>query len=229
MDLYGQTSKSLPQKFIIQAIEIILIGVSWWILFGQGGAWCESHLNIQNELGGENRRIIVLTFSIIIFVRIGYLMFFMLKRRIPWEEAVGVPIAFGLYYVGFSLFVLPSSSPLGPLAYLAVALFVIGCVLNTGGEMLRYHWKKNPENAGKIYTQGFFKYSRHINYFGDILWVSAYAIITDNWYAILIPLLLFSLFAFYNAPKLDRYLKSKYGSDYDEYAQRTKMLIPFIY
>ncbi|MBK8492686.1 MAG: DUF1295 domain-containing protein [Saprospirales bacterium] len=38
-------------------------------------------------------------------------------------------------------------------------------VLNSGGEILRHQWKKKPENKGKIYTQGFFKYSRHINYF----------------------------------------------------------------
>jgi len=32
-----------------------------------------------------------------------------------------------------------------------------------------------------------------------------------------------------NAPELDKYLKEKYGKEYDEYAGKTKMLIPFIY
>ncbi|MBU2045605.1 MAG: DUF1295 domain-containing protein, partial [Bacteroidetes bacterium] len=72
-------------------------------------------------------------------------------------------------------------------------------------------------------------YSRHINYFEDILWVIAYALITKNVWSVTIPLFLFSFFAFYNAPKLDKYLKEKYGNDYDDYAKRTKMLIPFIY
>ena len=102
-------------------------------------------------------------------------------------------------------------------------------VLNSAGEILRNQWKKSPENIGKIYTDGFFKYSRHINYFGDLLWVIAYAMITKNVWSISIPIFLFSFFAFYNAPKLDKYLKEKYGNDYDEYAKKTKMLIPFIY
>ena len=84
-------------------------------------------------------------------------------------------------------------------------------------------------NKDKIYTEGFFKYSRHINYFGDILWVAAYALVTKNWYAATIPIILFCFFALYNAPKLDKYLKDKYGKSYEEYAKKTKMLIPYIY
>lgn len=156
-------------------------------------------------------------------------MFFLLKRKIPWEESFGIPFAFAIYYIGFSLLVLPSSVPIGGLDYFAIGLFIFGSMLNTGGEILRNRWKKNPFNQGRIYTKGFFKYSRHINYFGDILWVSAYAIITKNWYSAAIPVLLFCAFAFYNAPKLDKYLKTKYGKDYEEYARKTKMLIPFIY
>ncbi|MCG2459381.1 DUF1295 domain-containing protein [Flavobacteriaceae bacterium F89] len=35
---------------------------------------------------------------------------------------------------------------------------------------MKNKWKKNPEYKRKIYTDGFFKFSRHLNYFGDILW-----------------------------------------------------------
>jgi protein-S-isoprenylcysteine O-methyltransferase Ste14 len=84
-------------------------------------------------------------------------------------------------------------------------------------------------HRGQIYSDGFFKYERHINYLGDILWIIAYSMITKNWYAALIPVFIFCFFAFYNAPKLDKYLKGKYGSDYDDYARKTKILIPFLY
>lgn len=156
-------------------------------------------------------------------------MFFLLKRKIPWQESFGIPFAFAIYYIGYSLLVLPASTPVNGLDYFAAALFIFGCTLNTRGEILRNRWKKNSANKGKIYTNGFFKYSRHINYFGDILWVTAYALITKNWYAVFIPILLFCAFAYYNAPKLDKYLKNKYGKDYEEYEKKTKMLIPFIY
>jgi len=229
MDLYGQKSKSIPQKIVIHLIELVWIGLSYWILFQDGGNWSAGHLHIQNAMGAPDRRIIIFTFNIVTFLRLAYTMLFMLKRKIPLEEGISVPLAFAIYFVGFSLFVLPTSTPIGGIDYLAITLFLAGCVLNSGSEMLRDKWKKKPENKGKIYTRGFFKYSRHINYFGDILWATGYAIMSNNWYAGIVPIFLFCFFAFFNAPKLDKYLNQKYGNDYIEYAKRTKMLIPFIY
>ncbi len=229
MDLYGQQSKSLPQKITIHLIEILLIWFSYLILFGQGGDWIQTHLHIQNATGTPARRAVIFVFNLAIFIRLAYSTFFLVKRKMPWEESISVGFAFALYYVGFSLFVLPRSTPLDWFDYTAIGIFTLGCFLNTGGEILRDRWKKKPENKGKIYTGGLFRYSRHINYFGDILWVAAYAMVTRNWYAISIPVLLFFFFAFYNAPKLDEYLKEKYGKGYDDYAARTRMLIPFLF
>jgi protein-S-isoprenylcysteine O-methyltransferase Ste14 len=229
MELYGQQSKSIPQKIIIHVLEILLLWLSFWILFQNGDTWVESTLYIHNSTELNERRTIIFAFNIITFIRFSFMMIALLKRKIPWEESISVPFAFSLYFIGFSLFVLPTSKPIDSIDYLGILLFVIGSVLNSGGEILRNKWKKNPENKGEIYTGGFFKYSRHINYFGDLLWVIAYTIVTRNWYAISIPVFLFCFFAFYNAPKLDSYLKSKYGQDYDNYASKTKMLIPFIY
>jgi protein-S-isoprenylcysteine O-methyltransferase Ste14 len=229
MELYGQNSKSIPQKIVIHLIEILLLWLSYWILFQSGGTWFERHLHIHNATTGTERRKIIFTFNVIIFIRLAYMMIVLLKRKIPWEESVGIPFAFALYFIGYPLFVLPSFDPVNWLDYFSIGLFIVGCVLNTGGEILRGEWKKKPENKGKIYTGGFFKYSRHINYFGDILWVAAYAMVTKNCYSMAIPIFLSCFLTFYNAPKLDKYLKNKYGSGYDEYAQKTKMLIPFIY
>lgn len=229
MELYGQYSKSIPQKIIVHLLEIVLLWLSFWILFQEGGNWIANILNIHNAVEGADRRIVIFAFNIITFLRLGYMMIFLLKRKIPWQESVSVPMAFALYYIGFSLFVLPTNQAIAALDFIAIALFIIGSVLNSGGEILRNRWKKNPDNKGKIYAGGFFKYSRHINYFGDLLWVIAYAMITRNWYSISIPIFLFCFFAFFNAPKLDTYLKEKYGKQYDDYAQKTRMLIPFLY
>jgi protein-S-isoprenylcysteine O-methyltransferase Ste14 len=229
MDLYGQKGKSIPQKVVIHLFELLLLWLSYWILFQSGGAWVKDHLNIGNAAVNINRRIIIFTLNVIIFLRLAYMMIFLLKRKIAWEESVSVPLAFALYFIGFPLFVLPISQPIDGLDYFAFSIFIIGCVLNSGGEILRNNWKNKPENKGEIYTGGLFKYSRHINYFGDILWVSAYALITKNIWSVTIPIFLFSFFAFYNAPKLDKYLKEKYGKEYDDYSKKTKMLIPFIF
>jgi steroid 5-alpha reductase family enzyme len=229
MELYGKHSNSLVQKLLIHFLEIILLYISFWLLFQDGGTWVKENLHITNTTSNYNRRIVLFSFNIITFFRFSYMMFVLLKRTIPWEESLSVPFAFALYFVGFSLFLLPVSHVLDTFDFIAILLFIFGSVLNTRSEILRNNWKKQPENKGEIYTGGLFKYSRHINYFGDLLWVSAYAILTRNIYAVCIPILLFCLFAFYNAPKLDNHLKNKYGKTYEEYAKRVKMLIPFIY
>ena len=230
MELYGQQNKSIPQKVIIQVVEFLLLWISFWVLFQTGGSWVQTHLGITNAAaGGEHRRQVIFAFNLIIFLRLSYTMIFLLKRKIPWEESFSVPMAFALYYLGYSLLVLPTSAPLDGWDALGVFLFLFGCILNTGGEILRDNWKKDPAHHGMIYTEGFFRYARHINYFGDLLWVSGYAILSGNWYSVGIPVFLFCFFAFYNAPKLDQYLKKKYGKDYDAYAAKTKMLIPFVY
>jgi protein-S-isoprenylcysteine O-methyltransferase Ste14 len=229
MDLYLEKSKSIPQKITLNVIEVFLLCLSYWILFKNGGDWFENHLHIHNASGNTERRIIIFGFNIIIFIRLAYMMIFLLKRKIPFEESISVAFAFALYYIGYSLFVLPKSVPVDGLDYFAIVLFITGCILNTGGEIMRHRWKMKPENKGKIYTGGFFRYSRHINYFGDILWVTAYALITRNWFAVSIPVFLFCFFAFFNAPKLDDYLRTRYGKDFDEYSKKTRMLIPFIF
>ncbi|MCB9235580.1 MAG: DUF1295 domain-containing protein [Bacteroidia bacterium] len=229
MELYGQQSRSIPQKILIHVLEILLIGLSYWILFQTGGNWLQEHLGITNAAGAEERRWMIVIFNLIIFLRMAFMMAFLLRRKIPWEESISVPMAFAIYFVGFPLFVLPESIPLSLADLPAILIFAAGCVINTGSELLRDRWKKRPENKGKIYTGGFFRYSQHVNYFGDLLWVIGYALMTRNWYSVTIPVFLFSFFAFYNIPKLDLYLKEKYGEEFEEYARKTKKFIPFLY
>ena len=227
MDMYNQKDKSYPQKIILTTLEIIIIGFSYWILFANGYNKIFSPTNPL--VGNSIRHIIIFIFNIVVFLRILVTTFSLIKRRIPWEEAFSIPIAFALYYIGFALLGYKSSQPIGIIEIVAILLFLFGSFLNTGSELARDVWKRNPYNKGQLYTIGLFKYSMHINYFGDLLWVSAYALVTRNWYSISIPIFLFCFFAFFNIPKLDAYLKSKYGNQFDEYRKNTKKFIPFIY
>lgn len=229
MELYGQYDRSIPQKILIHTIEIVLIFLSWWILFGDGSQWMAEHLPLKDGQGASARRTVIFVFHVVIFIRLGFAMLFLLKRRIPWEESISIPFAFAIYYIGFSILVLPSPQKLGTPDMVAILLFISGCGLNSLGEIQRHIWKKKPGNKGKLYTAGLFRYSRHINYFGDLVWVTAYAILTRNPWSFLIPVWLFCFFAFFNAPKLDKYLKEKYKEAYDDYAAKTRMLIPFLY
>ncbi|MBS1517844.1 MAG: DUF1295 domain-containing protein [Bacteroidetes bacterium] len=156
-------------------------------------------------------------------------MIFLVKRKIPAVECISVTFVFGIYYIGFSLLSLNSESPSEVTQYTGIFIFTIGSFLNTYSEIQRHFFKKKPENKGKLYSDGLFRYSIHINYFGDILWVTGYAIVTQNFYSYLIPFSLLCFFVFYNIPELDDYLKKNYGSQFDEYSINTKKLIPYIY
>lgn len=229
MDIYSQKSKSIPQKTVILIIEVFLLWMAYWILFQNGGTTILSKVGIDALAGNYESRLITFVFSLVVFVRLQFMMFYLLKRKIPWEESISVPMAFALYYVGFALLVYGREVPIDSLDYVAIFIFVLGSYLNTASELQRHFWKKRAKNKGKLYTEKLFKYSMHINFFGDILWVVGYAMITRNIYAIIIPLLLFSLFAFWNIPTLDAYLADRYKGQFEGYAAKTKKLIPFIY
>lgn len=229
MDLYADKAPAIPQKLVITVIELGLIALSAWLMFGDGEALVAELFGFPDAEGLPARRWVIFAFNCIILMRMAFMMFHLMRRSIPWQEAVSVPMAFALYYVGFTLLVLPSRAPLGIWDGLGIALFVIGCVLNTGSELQRHRFKSDPANRGKLYTGGFFGFSMHINFFGDILWVLGYAIVADNLWAFLVPAFTASFFAFYNVPMLDRHLAARYGEAFEVYARRTPRLIPFVW
>lgn len=229
MTLYTRKSSSFIQKLAITIIELALIVLSAWIMFGEGQ---EVFINLFGWPTFETvpqRRWIILGFSIIVFLRFIFTMFYLMKRTIPWPEVISVPLAFSLYYVGFAILVLPSNAPIGFWDWFAIAIYFLGSWLNTASEKQRNNFKALPENKGKLYTKGLFSHSMHINFFGDMLWITAYAIITQNIWSALIVIFITMFFALFNVPMLDKYLANRYGEDFKAYSDHTKRLVPFIW
>lgn len=223
-----KTSHYLPRVTLL-LLETAILAAAGWILLFQGSELLNDWFHWSLGDGQSDRNLLLFSLIAIVYLRMCFTILYLLKRAIPWEEALTVPLAFSLYYIGFALFALGSSAAMDGWDLLMILLFLAGSFINTYSEWLRDQWKKNPENKGKLYTKGLFRYSAHINYFGDLLWVLALALVTRNPWALLIPILLFCLFAFYNIPMLDRHLESKYGEDFRKYAAKTKKIIPFLY
>ena len=59
------------------------------------------------------------------------------------------------------------SGDLNWLDYLGITCFVIGFVFEAGGDFQLARFKQDPRNKGKVLNTGFWKYTRHPNYFGD--------------------------------------------------------------
>jgi len=60
-----------------------------------------------------------------------------------------------------------SDAPLGWLDAAGVALWCIGFVFETGGDWQLARFKADPGNRGRVLDTGFWRYTRHPNYFGD--------------------------------------------------------------
>lgn len=228
MDLYGQTGRSLPQKAFVIAAELVLLALSWRFLFGAWRGWF-SGLMGWPDAADHTRRVVLFAFNLVVFVRMTFMMMVLLRRRMPIDEAVTVPLAFAVYYLGFAVMTLRTARAMDALGWAGVGLFAAGSIVNSGAELQRHLWKRRPENAGHLFTGGLFAWSMHVNYFGDLLWVTGYALVTGNPWAALVPAVLFCFFAFYNAPMLDKHLHEHYGDEFERYAARTKKIIPLVY
>lgn len=226
--MYARRGRSVPQKTLIVVAQTLFLAIAGWLLLGNGLSTVSEWFGWRLEPGDEARRYLLFAFCVVVHIRLLFTSLYLLRRAIGWEEAIAIPFAFMVYYVGFSLLGGPTRTPIGWVDGLAVGLFCVGSFVNTYSEILRDIWRKKPENKGKLYTGGLFRYARHINYFGDIVWVSGFAVLTRNIWSALIPLLLLAFFLFYNAPELDRHLQEKYPQAFASYKKRVKMLIPFL-
>ena len=160
-------------------------------------------------------------------------LFYLLNRKVAWGESIGLSlfIAFfeiGLLLIGGGLF-REQALPFGWVDLFAVLLVILGSFLNSFSELQRKWWKKDPANKGHCYTQGLFRYSMHINYFGDTVLFTGWCLLSGNTGTLILPLFMALSFVFYHIPGLDTYLLTRYGQEFESYAKQTKRFIPFIY
>jgi steroid 5-alpha reductase family enzyme len=160
-------------------------------------------------------------------------LFYLLVRKVEWGEVFGLSLFMMIFEV--TLCALAAGAfraqpvPFGLVDVLAVALILFGSFLNTGSEVQRKWWKRNPENKGHCYTEGLFRWSMHINYFGDTVLFIGWCLLTATWWTLVLPVLMAASFVFFHIPGLDSYLEDRYGDEFVEYAKKTKKFMPFIY
>jgi len=60
-----------------------------------------------------------------------------------------------------------ASQKLGILSYIGIATWIIGFLFESIGDSQLKSFKANPENKGRLMTEGLWSYTRHPNYFGE--------------------------------------------------------------
>ena len=221
--MHGLLESRSTTRVVCTLAHLGFLGLAGWIYFGGGGEL------FSRSPGDLARRVVLSAFGIVLFFRMSFTLFVLLKRKVGWDELGGVVFALFVYQVVFAAFGSSETAAMGMLDSFAILLFMFGSYLNTGSEWQRKRFKENPENKGRLYTEGLFSWARHINYFGDTLWVTGWAILTGSLWSLLIPIAITAAFLYAFIPSLSEHLGTRYGDQYTDWKKTTKRFVPFVY
>lgn len=228
MAFQDEHAPSIPFKVLLSTS--ILAGTLISALVTSGHAeWLIELLKYERVEGNGYRKIIILSCCLIYFIRFATAMFVFVKRKIGWFEGGLVSILFFMMFYHFGISAGSHPEPIGIFDITGILLFLFGSYINTFAEYQRFAWKRRIENKGRLYTGGLFKYSMHINYFGDAVTYIGLALITMELVCFMISIGIIVNFIVLQIPMQDKHLCNRYENEFTDYAKDTKKFIPFIY
>jgi len=131
-----------------------------WLLVAMATLWglrLAAHLFIRNHGKGEDYRYRA-----------------MRKRWGPRFPLISLATVFTLQGVLMWIVSLPvqlgqvrRTPNVGVLAWLGIAVWIVGLFFETVGDAQLVKFKRDPANAGVVMDRGLWRYTRHPNYFGD--------------------------------------------------------------
>lgn len=227
--MHGEVENSLLPRTVWVLAHLVILGVAWWILFAGGYQAISALLGRNWHVGDPTRRGILFACSVVMWMRTILTAYYLLKRRFGWGEALAVIGAVTVYQLGLALAGAGTQDPLSGGDAVGICLFVLGSALTTGSEIQRKRFKDKPEHKGQLYTGGFFRLARHVNYLGDSVWLTGWALVTRNGWAVIMPIGATAGFIFVFIPALSKHLQSHYGEQYTHWSKRTARFVPFVY
>ncbi len=126
-----------------------------------------------------------------------------------------------------------SNVPLGVFAYVGAVMWLVGFIIEVMADEQKKAFRANPENDGKFISTGIWAWSRHPNYFGEILLWLGIAVISVpvlsgvQWAVMISPLFVFVLLTRVSGvPKLEHHANKVWGDDpaYQQYKANTPAL-----
>ena len=138
-----------------------------------------------------------------------------------------------------SVFILQSTESLNLSLLTGAGFFVwlVGLTIETFADKQKFEFKNKKENKGKWIQSGLWKYSRHPNYFGEMLcWWGIYIFALPflsgwSYLTIVSPLFIsFMLLFVSGVPPLEKRYDERYkdNEEYQKYKKNTSLIIPFI-
>jgi len=154
------------------------------------------------------------------FGRVSLYSVFLLQGALQWLVSLPIQI----------VHLDASPAPLGLVDALGCGLFAIGFGFEAVGDAQLARFRADPANRGRTLDRGLWRYTRHPNYFGDVLvwWGFFCFALAAPFGAVtaLSPVLLtFLVLRVSGVPLLERGLRKR-RDDYAAYCQRTSAFIP---
>ncbi len=165
------------------------------------------------------------------------------RRYKEWREQWGDNYLLGSYLQVFMLqglliviiaspvlvIINSSASSLTSLDFAALVIWLVGFGFEVVGDHQLDKFTQNPANKGKVMKFGLWRYSRHPNYFGEVLlWWGVFllALSVDNgWLSLIGPLTItFLILKVSGIPLAEKRLKKK--EEFQDYMQKTSVFIP---
>ena len=124
---------------------------------------------------------------------------------------------------------------LGWLAVIGLLVWAIGFFFELVSDAQKSRFKANPENEGKFINEGLWAWSRHPNYFGEIvIWIGVALIalpVLKGWalLTLISPVwVIIQLTVISGIPMLEKKADKRWGGqeDYERYKKNTPILIP---
>ncbi len=126
--------------------------------------------------------------------------------------------------------------PLGAIGIAGISIWSIGILIEIVADRQKSRFKSDPGNDGKFIRSGLWAWSRHPNYFGEIVLWTGMAIVALpvlqgwQWATLISPVfVIFLLTRVSGIPLLEQKADERWGGqdDYEAYKRRTPVLIPW--
>jgi steroid 5-alpha reductase family enzyme len=116
------------------------------------------------------------------------------------------------------------------LAFVGVAVWVVGLFFETVGDAQMGAFRRDPSNKGEVMDRGLWRYTRHPNYFGDAtVWAGLYLVAAEHWIGALTvasPVMMAWFLSFKTGKPLLEKQMAQTKPGYADYMRRTSGFFP---
>jgi steroid 5-alpha reductase family enzyme len=210
---------------VVYALETPLLGPRAFVALALVGVWAlrlTVHITWRNWGHGEDRRYqAIRARNEPHFAWKSVYLVFLLQAVLAW--LISLPL------LGAIAPRAQGSPGLGALDYAGMSVWLLGFVFEAGGDWQLSRFKADARNAGQVMDRGFWRWTRHPNYFGDFcVWWGLYllALAAGAWWSIVGPLLMSVLLMRVSGVTLLEQDIGERRPKYADYVRRTNAFFP---